>query len=588
MPSGPALDLPAADFLADAPERDLYQLAAELKPDSPQNIPRVVNAKPFSFDEGRKDTFWLIDLPSLKVYQSEFELRLISPHAYWYVEEGQVIRQQALKRSATIFEEDIYPRVTGAFGEEWSPGVDGDPHINILNAGLRGTGGYFTSNDEYPRSVTPFSNQREVIYINTSAFPVANSSYLRTLAHELQHLIHWNADPSEETWINEGLAELAATVAGYSPDTIYRFLQSGPTSLVHWPLSPSQAGANYGAASLFMHYLSDHYGTPNGLRALLEEPADGIAGIDAYLESLGSDATFRDVFRDWIVANLLDQPQGPYGYSDLEVRTRVRSFVDKFSDFSSEIPQYSAEYIELTDFARPFRLRFRGSTENTLLPVDVGHQGCWWSNSGDSINSTLSRSIDLKGLEQATLSYQVWYNLEEQWDYTYVEASLDGGRKWDILEAPSSSPKNPVGNSYGMGYTGDSQGWISESVDLTPYAGQEIRLRFQYITDDAINGAGLCLRQIAIPQAGLLELRDGWQADGFILVNNRVRQDYIVQVIEFADEPRVTLIPLDETNAGEILIAEPEQPNRLVVAVAALAPKTLQPASYTLSVEPVN
>jgi len=333
--AGPALGLPAVDFLADAPERDLYQLAAELKPDLPQNLPRVVNATPFSFDVGRKDTFWLMDLPSLKVYQSEFELRLITPHAYWYVEEGQVIRQRDLERSATIFEEDIYPRVTGAFGKEWSPGVDNDFHLNILNAGLRGTGGYFTSNDEYPRGVTPFSNQREVLYINTSAFPIANSSYLRTLAHELQHAIHWNGDPSEETWINEGLAELAATVAGYSPDSIHRFLQSGPTSLVHWPLSPSQAGANYGAASLFMHYLSDHYGTPNGLRALVEEPADGIAGIDAYLEGLGYEVTFRDVFRDWVVANLLDQPQGIYGYSDLEVRARVRSFISQFSEFSS-------------------------------------------------------------------------------------------------------------------------------------------------------------------------------------------------------------------------------------------------------------
>ena len=59
-------------------------------------------------------------------------------------------------------------------------------------------------------------------------------------------------------------------------------------------------------------------------------------------------------------------------------------------------------------------------------------------------------------------------------------------------------------------------------------------------------------------------------------------------MVEFADAARVTLISLDETNAGEILIADPKQLNRLVVAVAALAPKTLQPASYTLSVEPVN
>jgi hypothetical protein len=466
--------------------------------------------------------------------------------------------------------------------------VDNDPHLTILNARLKGSGGYYTSNDEYPESVFPFSNQREVIYINTGAFPVGSAGYRKVLAHEFQHAVHWNADPSEDTWVNEGLAELSVTVAGYGAESIHWFLQARPTSLINWPLPPRDNTANYGAASLFMHYLSEHYGTRGSLGLLLAEPGDGIAGIDAYLQDLGYGVTFRDVFRDWAVANLLDQDQGVYGYSDLNVAARVLAFVDEFSDFSSEIPQYSVEYIELASFAGPVRLRFSGLAVNFLLPVDVGPQGCWWSNAGDSINSTLTRSLDLRGLERATLTYQAWYNLEKNWDYAYVEVLPDGARNWDILEAPRTSPANPVGNSYGVGYTGSSPGWISESVDLTPYTGQEIRLRFQYVTDDAINGAGLCLRQISVPQAGLYQLKNGWQAEGFILIDNRVRQDYIVQVIEMAAEPRVALMSLDETNTGELVVSAPEELDRLVVAVAALAPKTLQQAPYTLTVEPAN
>ena len=168
-----------------------------------------------------------------------------------------------------------------------------------------------------------------------------------------------------------------------------------------------------------------------------------------------------------------------------------------------------------------------------------------------------------------SLNFELWYSLEELWDYAYLEVSTDGGRKWIILEAPHTSAENPVGSSFGMGYTGESGGWIEESVDLTPYAGQEILLRFQYITDDAVNGAGLCLRRIFVPEVQPGPLSGGWEAKGFILIDNRVAQDYIVQVIEMDDQNRVSVMKLDGSNDGEVLINAPQDLNRLVVAVAA-------------------
>lgn len=576
------------NYLIEAPELDIYKVAAELVPGLSAGFPRVVTPSPPRFETGRIDTFWLIDSSILKVYERAFELRLITNHAYWYVEEDQSIRQQDLERSAAAFENEIYPRMTEVFGSVWSPGVDDDPHLNILNANLSGTGGYYTSGDEYPNSVFEFSNQREIIYVNTSAYTIGSPSYNRVLAHELQHAIHWNEDPSEETWVEEGLSELAATLVGYGQHTAGRFLQGTPTSLVHWPLSSEKTRAHYGAASLFMHYLYEHYVTPDGLRPLLAVPEDGISGINAYLATSGLDVTFKDVFRDWAVANLLNQSEGKYGYADLDPRISVQASVDSYSEFSSAIPQYSVEYIEFSAFSDAFHLRFQGRTETPLLPVDVGARGCWWSNSGDSIDSTLTRPLDLKGLRHATLNFQVWHSLEEMWDYAYLEVSTDGGRKWNFLETPHTSTENPVGNSFGVGYTGESEVWLQESVDLTQYSGQKILLRFQYVTDQAVNGAGLCLRQISITETGPHLIFDGWDANGFIHIDNRVPQDYIVQVIEVAEETRVRVMPLDDSNSGEVLVQAPRNLDRLVVVVAALAPKTLQPASYALSAVPTE
>ena len=584
-PSPPAV---ATTILSDPPERDLYQLAAELKLTGREKIQRVVNSEPVSYAEGREDTFWLVDLSALEVYSSRFGLRLVTPHAYWYFEEDQSVSQNALERAATTFEEEIYPKVTAVFGEEWTPGVDNDPHLNILNARLNGVGGYYSSSDEYPLSVSNFSNQREIIYINTGAVPVGSPFYLEVLAHELQHAVHWNADASEETWVNEGLAELAITIAGFGPGNIELFLRSRPTSLIHWPLTPFWTGPYYGGSSLFMHYLVEHYGDRNDLRPLLEEPENGITGVTAYLKTSGHDATFRDVFRDWAVANLLDEPQGPYGYADLEVQGQIGETITGFSDFTSQIPQYAVEYVELESFEGPLRLSFYGPTENRLLQAEVDSRGCWWSNSGDSINSTLTRELDLRGLDRATLAYQIWYDVEESWDYGYMEVSGDGGTSWDILGAPNTTAKNPIGNSFGMGYTGASEGWIEESVDLSAYSGRRVLMRFQYVTDDAINGPGLCVRGVSIPEAGLSDLKEGWDAAGFVLTDNKVKQEYIVQVVQVGEETQVTELSLNKANQGGVVILDPQTLDRLVVVVAALAPKTRQPATYTLTVEPAN
>jgi hypothetical protein len=117
-------------------------------------------------------------------------------------------------------------------------------------------------------------------------------------------------------------------------------------------------------------------------------------------------------------------------------------------------------------------------------------------------------------------------------------------------------------------------------------------LRFQYVTDDAIDGIGLCIRYISIPEAKLEVDDAAWQPAGFVRINNRVRQDFAVQVIlvgeENGVESRVLQIPLDGSNNGELILKAPQDYARIVVAVLAMAPSTVQPASYTLSLGPVN
>ena len=92
----------------DAPDRDLYRLTAELVPGS-GDLPRIVPRESPALKVGRVDTFWLVDLLETQAYQSDFELVLITDHAYWYVEEGMSVATSAIERSANRFEDEIYP-----------------------------------------------------------------------------------------------------------------------------------------------------------------------------------------------------------------------------------------------------------------------------------------------------------------------------------------------------------------------------------------------------------------------------------------------------------------------------------------------
>ena len=155
--------------------------------------------------------------------------------------------------------------------------------------------------------------------------------------------------------------------------------------------------------------------------------------------------------------------------------------------------QYAAKYIEVKPESRSLDLAFSGSPVTKLLPTEA-HSGqrFWWSNRGDSTDSMLTREVDLTKVNAATLRFWTWFDIEKGWDYAYVEVSENGGAMWSILPGTHASRDDPLGNSYGPGYTGKSGDsgvprWIEETVDLTPYAGKKVLLRFEYITDEAVN-----------------------------------------------------------------------------------------------------
>ena len=188
------------------------------------------------------------------------------------------------------------------------------------------------------------------------------------------------------------------------------------------------------------------------------------------------------------------------------------------------------------------------------------------------------------------LGFRAWYDIEEDWDYAYIEISPDGGESWTLLRSNRTTDSNPNGTGYGPGLTGGSQSWVSQEIDITSFAGGPVLIRFEYVTDDAVNANGICLDDIEIPEIGFLDDAEsdrGWEAEGFVRVTPTAPQPWIVQLVrQPKDGPAdVSSIPVSEKGEAEIAILPPGDGGRIFLVVSATHPVSITPADYTLAIE---
>jgi hypothetical protein len=587
----------------EVPVADKRDLAARLRPELGE-IPLVVNPTPPSYEVGDVLTFWVANTDTDENFQIQAELVVKSEHLYMWVEVGQRVDKRALERSARLFDERIYPTNRAFFGSEWSPGIDNDPRLHVLHATGMGetVAGYFSSADEISSKINPYSNEKEMFYINLDNNRPGTAFYDTTLAHEFQHMIHWYNDLNEETWVNEGLSELAVQLNGMRrsgeavrPDQV--FAADPDVQLTTWP-DNEDSFPHYGNAFLFMNYFLSRFGE-EATKDLVAQPLNGLEAFDKVLQDLKTGLTADDLFADWVVANWLDDPaagDGRWHYPDYnpDPMATAAEFNTLPAEGKGDVHQYAADYIRLpgnTDLT----VRFTGSTTTRLAATDA-YSGywAWWSHRMDESDTRLTLPVDLSGVDKATLRYRLWYDIEENWDYGYVEVSTDGGKTWRILETARTTRENPQGNAFGPGYTGKSGGtqaeWVLEEVDLTPFAGQPIQIRFEYVTDAAVTMPGMFIDDVAIPEIGYFEdFEKGpgdWQTEGWLLTNNILRQRWLVQAIVTGADGRVRVerMEVGPDGRGELRLQGLDPRREVILAISALAPVTTEVATYRYEV----
>jgi len=256
---------------------------------------------------------------------------------------------------------DIYEWVTSLFGAEWGAHnlpelIDENNQIHILlydidndNSTTGGVLGYFWGKDNYKKSVMPNSNERVMFYVDAVllATPVSEGEIVSTLAHELQHMIHFyqkivlkNARVSD-IWINEmcslvtedllsgkmtvngprGVAYNTedAGAAGNTSGRLPRFNYYNYAPVTLWT-AEDKSLTSYSSSYAFGAYLARNYGGAQLFSDIVHNPYGNYrAVIDSVKKNGGApNLTFGDLLRNWGAAVLLSDiitTAVPYRYN---------------------------------------------------------------------------------------------------------------------------------------------------------------------------------------------------------------------------------------------------------------------------------
>ncbi len=237
-------------------------------------------------------------------------------HCYIYLEQGQSVDQPTIDAIKNEFDNNIYPGDTTAFGDEPNPGVDANPKIYILlldiKDGYNGTtitsfvGGYFSQLNEYSQDQNnPATNLKEMLYMDVNPVIPGSADFYGTLAHEFQHMIHWEQKTkqrnlNDDIWLNEAMSTVARTYCGLGPDysSVFTYESAPSNSLTKW----DKTVEDYGVVYMWAQYYKDRVGS-DIFWEMLHNNRTGIDSVNNALTAVGYSKDFTGAFRDWAIAN---------------------------------------------------------------------------------------------------------------------------------------------------------------------------------------------------------------------------------------------------------------------------------------------
>jgi len=547
------------------------------------------------------------------------------------------------------FNNNIYQTETGIFGDLIPRGDEGSK-VWILIHNIRDAAYYISTESSYVAGYFSASenseNNKNMFHIDSYDWghrlgTPANDWFINdgdsrpllyegVLAHEFEHMIHFDVDPDEPSWVDEGLADLAGYLCGYGhPESHLAYYM-----FYHWatPLTFWGGGLeDYGASYLFQLYLYEKFGGLDFVMDLVKEQANGIEGIEKTLIKHNVLDSFDTIFDWWTIANYLDDTSirgGKYGYELVDLGPDSWGYTIDYvlwgvygePIFSGEwewegwwgTPQpYTAHYYRFTTDEKS-RMYIDG--EDFAGTTAYGGTYEWYSDADAWAWRSFYQTFAIPA-SGATLDFMTYFEIEGDWDYGYVEVYDQDTGEWYTLDAPGTvddiahaqdNPNTPFerepttynATNRWHAFTGYSGGWIPVSMDLTPFAGHDIDLYFTTWQDGAFTLQMMYVDDVSITEIGFSDDveagEDGWTTTGWRVTDGILDNDFEVTIVTL-DYPVTDPVFMDFVKVNHVGVLHGTQSgtkglkisrsNQIYLAIVSNRANHILSSGYVLGVE---
>ncbi len=166
--------------------------------------------------------------------------------------------------------------------------------------------------------------------------------------------------------------------------------------------------------------------------------------------------------------------------------------------------------------------------------ANSGTKSFYVSNPSTQSDQSLWHQYNLTGLTKPAIQFSHFYNTEEGWDGAVVELRIKGSNDWSDAGSYfikgkynnfiASNPESTI--SERAAFTGNSNKFIQSILDLTPFAGKELELRFRFASDGAAGEEGWYIDDI-----GLMDLHFVTNKANVSAANGKMSSAEVVSIV---------------------------------------------------------
>ena len=269
-------------------------------------------------------------------------------------------------------------------------------------------------------------NGLNIIYIDSNQAKIDEDGIentLFTLAHEYQHLLHWNVDIREgyfgsaqggwtfhNPWLNEGLSDLMPSILGLGERDFSPYLQNPLIGIDEWSEIGSQSTLPYYAKSaLFVEYLYETEGLAI-ISSIFNSTSQGLTSIKSHF----TENEFDSLYQEWIEFIVTGQIEGKI----IEPQVFAYNIENQISlgkqsaiiEIDASLPPYAFSLINMPDF-----LHVNSIELNSLLNISLyNNEGFSYDDNFLEEHSTIKKVILYsKDIGSDNVSFNLLY------DYRY-------------------------------------------------------------------------------------------------------------------------------------------------------------------------